>query len=309
MLESILSSSYYVVDNSKHVTINYKKLDSFIKTIDCNNLSHWLGNNPYDLFDLDIASIINLMLLFGSIDYSFWGSPKWNRDTETGKKDGADALLYLMIKFAKVNESLDFTKVTYEDFKSLLTGNVDIPLLEERYQTLVEISKIVNDKMNGNFYEYIKDITQDIKLFDIIISNFPSFKDERNYKGKKIYFYKLAQLLTSDILRLREKIENIKVDYSHIVGCADYKIPQIMRTLGILKYDKELASLVDNRIELECNSEYEVEIRASMIVVIDYVKNKIKNVNGTNINDYFFTTSGKMKKASKPYHLCRNCNY
>lgn len=309
MLNSILDSCNYVVDNSKHIIIDYKNLNLFIEKINCKNLKHWLSNNPYNLFDLDIASMINLMLLFESIDYSFWGNPKWNINTEAGKKDGSDALLYIMIKYAKENKTLDFTNVTFEEFKLLLSGNVDIPLLEDRYQTLVETSSIVNDKMNGNFYGYIKDIKNDTELFDIIISNFPSFKDERNYNGKTVFFYKLAQLLTSDILHLREMIENIDVDYSHLVGCADYKIPQTMRALEIIKYDNELSQIVDNKIEIDYSSEYEVEIRASMIVVIEYIKNKLKSVNSININDYFFTESKKVKQIAKPYHLCRNKNY
>lgn len=309
MLNCILNSCNYVVNNSKHITIDYKILDLFIEKIDCKALKHWLSNNPYNLFDLDISSMINLMLFFESIDYSFWGNPKWNIDTEIGKKDGSDALLYIMIKYAKENKLFDFTKVTFEEFESMLTGNIAIPLLRERYQTLVEISSIVNNKMNENFYEYIKDIRDDIKLFDIIVSNFPSFKDERTYNGKTVYFYKLAQVLTSDILHLRKMVENINVDYSHLIGCADYKIPQTMRALEILKYDNELSQIVDNKVEIDCSSEYEVEIRASMIVVIEYIKNKLKNVNAIDINDYFFTESKKVKEISKPYHLCRNQNY
>ena len=88
--------------------------------------------------------------------------------------------------------------------------------------------------MNGNFYEFIKDITIDMELFNIIIKYFPNFND-------------VAQLLTSDILHIREIKENIKVDYSNLVGCADYKIPQVMRGLGILEYGVELSELIDNK--------------------------------------------------------------
>ena len=128
--------------------------------------------------------------------------------------------------------------------------------------------------MNGSFYKFIKEIHVDTKLFDVIINNFESFKDEREYKGKTIYFYKLAQLLTSDILHIREELENVKVDYSNLIGCADYKIPQTLRALGIIEYNNELSEIIDNRNELEVSSEYEVEIRASQIVVIDYISKK-----------------------------------
>ena len=288
MLDKIRSSCQYVVDNSKYVKINYEELDKFINNIDCNNLINWLMYNPYDLLELDVETIINFLLIFESIDYSFWGQPKWMIDTEQGIKDGSDALLYVMLKHVKKTKNTDFSTISLNEFKKILKGNVDIPLLEERYKTIVSISKIVKERMNGNFYEFTKNITSDTELFDIIISNFESFKDERNYNGKTIYFYKLAQLLTSDILHIREKIEGIKVDYSNFIGCADYKIPQTLRALGIVEYNDELSNIIDSEEHIEISSEYEVEIRASQIVVIEYIHNKLININPIDINDFFF---------------------
>ena len=216
MLEKVIDSCKYVVDNAKYVTINYDKLNEFIATINCKELKHWLSNNPYNILKLGIENVINLMLLFESIDYSFWGIPKWTINTDLGEKDGSDALLYAMLKFVKDRKLEDLYNISYEEFKLMLKGNVEIPFLKERYETLIQTSKIVKEKMNGNFYKYVYSIHSDIELFEVIIDNFPSFKDERKYDEKTIYFYKLAQLLTSDILHLREKIENIKVDYSHL---------------------------------------------------------------------------------------------
>lgn len=309
MLDKIRSSCQYVVDNSKYVKINYVELDKFINNIDCNNLKNWLMHNPYDLLELDVETIINFLIVFESIDYSFWGKPKWMINTEEGIKDGSDALLYVMLKYVKKTKNTDFSNISLNKFKKILKGNVDIPLLEERYKTIVGISKIVNKRMKGNFYEFIKNITSDTQLFDIIISNFESFKDERNYNGKIIYFYKLAQLLTSDILHIREELEGIKVDYSNLIGCADYKIPQTLRALGILEYNDELSNIIDSEEHIEISSKYEVEIRASQIVVIEYIHNKLININPIDINDFFFVYSKKVKPIAKPYHLCRNTNY
>ena len=216
MLESVIDSCKYVMDNAKYVTINYDKLNEFITTINRKELKHWLSNNPYNILNLGMENVINFMLLFESIDYSFWGSPKWTIDTELGEKDGSDALLYAMLKFVKDRKLEELYNISYEEFKLMLKGNVEIPFIQERYETLIQTSKIVKEKMNGNFYKYVYSIHSDIELFEVIIDNFPSFKDERKYDEKTIYFYKLAQLLTSDILHLREKIENIKVDYSHL---------------------------------------------------------------------------------------------
>ena len=309
ILDDIKNTCRFVINSSEHVKINYNKLDEFIKNIDCNNLKNWLMFNPYNLLDLDIEIIINLLLVFECICYSFWGEPKWTIETEEGYKDGSDALFYIMINYVKKSNNVDFSEISFDEFKHLLKGNVNIPLLKERYETITEVSKIVNEKMNGNFYNYIKNLSSDVELLDLIVNSFKTFKDERIYNGKTIYFYKLAQLLTSDILHIRGYLENVKVDYSNLIGCADYKIPQTLRALGIIEYDYKLSNLVDSRYELEISSKYEVEIRASQIVVIDYIKSKFKNVNSIDINDYLFTYSKKVKNIVRPYHLCRNTNY
>ncbi len=308
MLEKIIESCYYVTNNSKDVFINYDVLDNFILNIDCNNLKNWLSYNPFNILDLGIEKIVNFLLLFESIDYSFWGSPKWSVKTQDMVIDGSEALLYKLLEYVRNTNNYDFSKVTFKEFRDILSGSIEIPLLEERYKTLVNISNIVNDKMNGNFYEYIKEYTRDIDLFNLIIDNFSSFTDEREYNGKKIYFYKLAQLLTSDILHMRMLLENVWIDVSNLVGCADYKIPQTMRAIGILEYSKNLDKIIDSKLEIEQSSSYEVEIRASMLVVIDYISKKI-NADRIDINDFFFIYKKIVKDIAKPYHLCRNVNY
>ena len=81
--------------------------------------------------------------------------------------------------------------------------------------------------------------------------------------------------------------------------------------MRLSKEDNEnmISNSINNKVEIECSSKYKVEIRASMIVVIDYIKNKVENTNAIDINDYFFTASKKVKSIAKPYHLCRNQNY
>ena len=309
MLDKIKNTCKYVADNSKYVKINYNRLDEIIKNIDHSNLKSWILYNPYNILELDIETLINFLLIFQSIDYSFWGQPKWKINTEDGIKDGSDALLYIMLKYVKETKNTDFSTMTIEEFKKLLEGNIEIPLLQERYNTVYNISKTVNEQMNGSFYRYIKNIHTDTELFNIIITNFKSFKDERTYKGKTIYLYKLAQLLTSDILHIREEAEGIQVDYSNLIGCSDYRIPQTLRALGILEYNKELSTIIDKKEPIKISSEYEVEIRANQLVVIDYITNKLDNAKSIDINDYLYMYSKKVKDIAKPYHLCRNTNY
>ena len=311
MLDKIIKSCQYVANNSKSVKINETNLDKFIGKIKkVETIEHWLAFSPYNLLDLPTETIINFLLVYEAIDFSFWGNPKWTIDTDNGKEDGSIALLYAILKYVKERNTTDFSNITKDEFREILKGNVEIPLFEERYHIIRDVSKIVNENMNGNFYEFIKGITIDMELFNIIIKYFPNFKDERKYREKTIYFYKLAQLLTSDILHIRELKENIKVDYSHLVGCSDYKIPQVMRGLGILEYSDKLSNIIDNKKEIEVNSEYEIEIRANMLVAIDLIKKKLENkVCAIDINDYIWSQGRNKTIELKPYHLTRNTNY
>ena len=205
MLKNITTSCEYVSSNSKHVSINLEKLNSLVKNINDIKMEHWLSSSPFELLDLPVETIINFLLIYEAIDFSFWGSPKWSIDTEYGNLDGSIALLYAILKYVKENNTTDFSTIEKDKFESILKGNIQIPLFEERFKIIKEVSQIVNEKMNGNFYKYIQKINSDYELFELIVKNFPNFKDERIYNGQTIYIYKLAQLLTSDILHIRSE--------------------------------------------------------------------------------------------------------
>lgn len=308
MFNKIIKSNEFVIENAKYVKINNDEIKKFAENIKQVNIQNWLFNLPFNLLDENIDTIIEFLLYFEAIDFSFWGNPKWEIQTEKGKQDGSMALLYAMLKYIKENKNFD--NISKEKFGEYLKGNIEIPLFEERYNILKNINYIVKEKMNGSFYKAIYNLKTDEELFDFIINNFKDFEDIRTYKGKTIYFYKLAQLLTSDILHMREKKEDIKVDYSHLVGCSDYKIPQGLRALNLVSYNEELANLVDNKIEIKQNSEYEVEIRATVIYVINKIKNLLdKRINAIDLNDYIWLMSKNKDLPKKPYHLTRNINY
>ena len=301
ILSEIERTTKLVASNSKNVSINYQVIDEIIAKGEFDKVSYWLASNPYGLLDMSCREIVNFLLIYHTIgDYCFWGDPKWTIKTDEGiELDGSMAMMYLIIKRYKEEKSFEMSMLT---FSTWLDGNVEIPLLKERYDCLCELNRYLNN-LKSDFYDEIKDFKEDISLLDYIINHFSYFDDESIYNGDKVYFYKRAQLLTSDILHVREMVEKVKVDYSHLVGCADYKIPQVMRNLGMLEYSDELAKLVDNKVNLKYGSEMEVEIRVNDLVVIDYIAKKLNNkVSRMDINDYIWLLGQNKSKNDKPYH-------
>lgn len=303
MLNAVYETSKYVSDHSKYVKINYDMIDQFIKNYE--NTSFWLSSNPFHILDLDYKDIIHILLIYHTIgDYCFWGNPKWEIRTDLGKMDGSFAVMYLTLNRYKDHQ--DFN-MSFDEFKSFLKGNVEIPLLKERYNSLVIMNQFLG---KTKFYDKIKDIYEDETLFQYIIDNLPYFEDTRMYKNNKIFFYKRAQLLVSDVLHVRELIEKVNVDYSHLVGCADYKIPQVMNSLGMLEYTDELNQRIENMEEIEMNEECEVEIRANTLMVIDYIYRKLDyKVARIDINDYIWSLGQNKAKIHKLYHRTKTINY
>lgn len=310
-INDILDNCEYVVNNSKYVKINKENLLSITELLDTSNV-HWLKSSPFGLLDLSLKDLVNFLLIYHGIGYCYWGNPKWRIKTKKEIIDGSFALIYLFKKnIDKYNNFLDFSKLKNWDFnvfKEFLKGESELSLLKERYNNFIAISKIVSEKFNNDFYSYIKDINSDIELFDIIIKNFSAYIDYRKYKGNEIFFYKRAQLVVSDILHIKEIKENIVCDYSNLIGCADYKIPQILREFGVLEYNKELSEKIENRTILLENSEEEIEIRANTIVAINEIKKLFKGVSSIEINDMIWWLS-QTKKAKKPYHLTITTSY
>lgn len=314
MFHKILNSCKFVASQSKFVSIDYDSLEQVANDIEIVNLKHWLEDSPFGILDLEVEDIVNFLLVYHGMGFSYWGTPKWTISTEQGDMDGAFALMYLLIKKLKEDKKFftaeSLMSISKEELRALLKGNVEIPLFEQRYVNLVTIGKVVQTKMGGNFYQFIKGISSDEELFQLIISKFSTvFSDVTAYKGKEIYFYKLAQLLTSDILHIRKLKEKVGVDYTHLLGCADYKIPQVLRSLGILQYTVELAQLIDNKQEIDKDSEAEIEIRANMIVAIHEISKRVKNTCPIEVNDLLWLMGQEKKENIKPYHLTRTKFY
>ncbi len=294
--DKFIESAKKVERNSKSVKVNYKCLDDVIKLINKSDIKYWLDDNPFNILDDDTDRIIDTLLFLHTIgDYCFWGDPKWTIDVDGDKLDGSYAMMYLVCNYIKYNENFD---MNFEQFKDFLKGNVEIPLLEDRYNNLLEMNKIL---AGNRFSDLIKNIDNDTELFEFIVRNFSYFEDKSIYDGVEVYFYKRAQLLVSDILHVKSVKEKITVDYGNLVGCADYKLPQVMRAYGILEYNKELENIVDSGILILADSEMENEIRASTLVVIDYMSKKL-DIPRMDINDYIWLLGQDKEKMTKPYH-------
>lgn len=188
-------------------------------------------------------------------------------------------------------------------------------LSKEKRKILKENYKILDKKYNGKFKNLLDKCNGDaMKLVSEIVKNFPSFRDEAKYKGRKIGFYKRAQILAGDLYASPDgkkwgKLKNL----DKLTAFADYKIPQILRYYGILEYKDKLAGKIDNRKVIFAGSKEEIEIRASMIWAIEFLKNELKKL-GINLRSFeidwiLWNKTQKKNIKLKPHHITKTIFY
>lgn len=319
VMNEVLSSTKFVMQNVKYVKINKGKIKEFTKHFNESHINHWLNQSPFDLTKLNDKDRLHFLLVFNAISFSYWGNSKWTIEYNGEKFDGAFGMIVTLGKALEngfpILDMKYLSNISEKDFEKIVNGNVRIPLFEERLEILREVGKVVLENFDGDFATLVKEANNGaIKLLGLIISNFPSFEDSYLYKGKRVYFYKRAQLLVSDIYQMFNnngygKLKNI----NQITACADYKLPKVLRDLGILEYNKELAEKIDKKTELYSGSEKEIEIRACTIWANEIIKRELKkripNINSIHINDHLWLLGQAKSKKDKPYHLTRTTAY
>ena len=119
MLNEVLETTKYVVNNAKHVKINYNKADTLINELLQHENVHYLTKVPYEIYNMDTKDIVNFLLIYDSINFSFWGNPKWTIDVNGKKLDGSMALLHCIFNLFIGHNSTHVYRELENDFKRI----------------------------------------------------------------------------------------------------------------------------------------------------------------------------------------------
>jgi len=292
-MNPILEEIKFVVDNSKGVKINTLEIEkitkNFFKRSWGDILSVPLGKKQKIAFNFILASL----------NFSYWGDPKWEIEYENKRLGGSKGMATSIVRTGEKIFDPQFLKnLSEEEVKHIFRGNTVIPLLKERLEILRELGRVVCEEFGGDFENVIN---QDAgKMLEILTTKFSFFNDSTFYNNKKIHFHKKAQLLIGDLYEMG-LIDNV----DDLTAFADYKIPLVLRKLGILVYSEELATLVDNKIEIIFGDPKEVEIRANMIWAVELIRKEL-GVTAMDVDHYLWLLS---QGNTDPYHLTRTIYY
>ena len=160
-----------------------------------------------------------------------------------------------------------------------------IPLVDERARLLREVGAVLLAHFDGQAANLVRAAHQSaVRLVQLVTAWFPGFRDHSVYQGAQAVFYKRAQIFVGDVWGAFEHTGlGLFTDMDQLTCFADYRIPQLLRPLGILTLSAALAQAVDDRQEIPAGSEQELELRAATVIAVERMCSALRERGRTDV--------------------------
>jgi len=195
---------------------------------------------------------------------------------------------------------------------------VSIPLLESRCRALNELGYALINEFEGSAAKFVSCANHSAaRLVSLITSHFPAFRDHGvdPTTGSQCFFYKRAQICVADLWGAFSGRGFGQFDDINDLTCfADYRIPQLLSNIGIMKYSEQLKDHIENHRVIPAGSEVELSIRAHTVQAVELMRESLKRITGHEILsiqlDWILWERGEANlKSLQPHHRTRTIYY
>ncbi|KAI4609015.1 hypothetical protein J4E80_008761 [Alternaria sp. BMP 0032] len=196
----------------------------------------------------------------------------------------------------------------------------EIPMFEQRMRCLREAGQILEEEFDGSVVTLIEDANNSAAgLVNLLAEKFNCFRDEGRFENKKVRFLKRAQIFVADLWAAFDGEGYGEFnDIDKITMFADYRIPQMLHSLGIIWYCPPLENKVRRLETIESGHSWEMQIRGCSIWAVELLRKEIlklkpdAKVNAILI-DFFLYDLAKEKEEEEadviPHHRTRSIWY
>jgi hypothetical protein len=313
MLE-ILETAEYVTQRSRLVEINQQALVGFSRKLRADEIEvpQW---NPLYHFRGSNEETVSYLLVLDSINFCFWplpGKARWEITYQSNQLSGYYGLAAALKKALELGVPISkadyLAELTGDELAEILGGRGELPLLDKRLEILNELGHVLQSEYGGKALNLVEAAGKSaLTLVRLLAAKLASFKDVAKYQGRDIFFYKRAQIFVADLYGAfngtgRGDFEDI----DRLTAFADYKLPQVLRHLGIFNYAQSLSRKVDQQMILDPGSPEEVEIRANTIWAVELIRRELERV-GKELRafeiDWILWNLGQQPEfRARPYH-------
>ncbi len=268
------------------------------------------------------AETVRWIFVLDVLNHCFWpdpGQPTWSISYRGERLSGYWGLAACLKR--AMDSSLPLTRADFletvspEVLARIFSGEGAAPLLRERLANLHEAGRVLRTRWQGDIIHLLEAAQGSaVRTVQLVVGSFPSFRDEAIYDDCRLYFWKRAQIFASDVHHAFSGQDwGAFDDISQLTAFADYKLPQVLRALGIISYREDLQERVDGLVYLEPGGQEEVEIRATTLHAVETIRHHL-TAPGSRISsaqiDHWLWQLGQLEPfRKKPYHRCRSIYY
>jgi hypothetical protein len=267
----------------------------------------------------DADSTAQYVYVLDALNFCFWGEPRWQVEHADGWVNGyyalALALKRAIERGAPVLEADWMVSVNPAGLARILGGRNEIPLLTERANNLNDAGALLRSRYQGRFLAMVEACQSSATVLAATLAQqLSSYNDVAWLDGAHHRFYKRAQICASDLASSLDGRSSLALsDLSRLTAFADYKIPQVLRELGVLEYSRDLAQVVDSRIPILPGSAPEVAIRAATVWAVEHLCREAsvrgRRLAPRQIDWQLWLLGQNTMSDTRPYHLTRTIFY
>jgi hypothetical protein len=307
----VLESIEPAISLSWHVRIDEARLAQVCADIRLDDLKLPAWDFPVFIRE-DDDTLAGQILLFNAINFCYWGEPRWEVEFTGEWWDGAlamlDAIRRAWAEGIPLLDGAHLARLSEAEFEYILRGRGRLHLMPERLAIWREVGRALSAEFDGRFTNAIGAAGGDaLSLVRLLVERFPSFDDVRTLEAHPIRFYKRAQLAAAQLYEAfggQSWGDLARTDLLTVF--ADYKLPQVLRRMGILVYDAELVETVDREILIPAGDRREVEIRAATVWAAELMRRalvpRMPQVTALHLDYWLWYAGRDQGPGIKPYH-------
>ena len=321
----VLASTLPVIERSRSVRTSEDEIG---------RVAGWMAYEEFDLpdgsflfdFGQDPNVLTDLVLLQSTLNFAF-------TDFETGRTFEVDvngrryvdteAMLACLhrafVAGQPIFEGAWLAGVTRADLARLFDGSIEMPMLDERVAILNQVGRTLVERFDGRFHVWAGTCERAVVadgdgLLERLVADFPRFEDSSDYAGRRVSFYKLAQLCVWMLHAVHMRLGEPGIrGLERLTAFADYIVPVALRLLRIVEYSPDLEVRINNGVLIERDSDDEIEIRAHSLYATALLTDAINELRPADRQIVIPQVDFRLWKSYHatfwPHHLTRTTMY
>jgi hypothetical protein len=323
VLESVLP----VIEESRHVATSTAAVESVARWMAYEDFGFPtggvvegldIGSDPDHLMDL---TMFETVLNFAFTD--FGTSTKFEVERNGRTYSDTEAMVVCIQDALAADipllEGGFLAGITRGDLEQVFSGNIEMPMLDERVSILNEVGTTLVERYGGRFHNFIRDCAPAMYadgdgVLERLVTEFPRFDDTSIYHGDIVHIHKLTQLGFWMLHRALHGMGDWQLrDLADMTAFADYIVPVGLHVTGILEYSDDLERRINAGEMIERDSDEEIEIRAHTLYATALLTDEINDIRPPDKQllipqiDYRFWKT--YHATFHPHHLTRTVMY